>query len=76
MSVVLLRMASKIFSANGNYAQKAFIETEFSHIKEAKNTWLKCQGYSYEEQQDKFTRTVSSTRTAETRESADVSFIG
>lgn len=27
----------KISSANGNYAQKAFIETEFSHNKEAKD---------------------------------------
>ena len=36
----------KISSANGNYAQKAFIKTEFSHNKEAKDTWLKCQGYS------------------------------
>ena len=38
----------KISSANGNYAHKAFIETEFSHNKEAKDTWLKYQGYTYE----------------------------
>ena len=38
----------KISSANGNYAHKAFIETEFSHNKEAKDTWLRFQGYSYE----------------------------
>ena len=31
-------------SSNGNYAQKTFIETEFSRNKEAKDTWLKCQG--------------------------------
>ena len=66
----------KISSANGNYAQKAFIETEFSHNKEAKDTWLKCQGYSYEQQPDDFTKTVFTTRTAETRESAEISFIG
>ena len=36
----------KISNANGNYAHKGFIETEFSHNKDAKNTWLACQGYS------------------------------
>ena len=51
-------------SYNGNYAQKAFIETEFSHNKEAKDTWLNCQGYSYEQQPDDFTKTVFTTRTA------------
>ena len=30
----------KISSANGLYAQKAFIETEFSHGNDAKSTWL------------------------------------
>ena len=39
----------KISNANGNYLHKSFIEIEFSHNKDAKNTWLACQGYSYEE---------------------------
>ena len=39
----------KISNANGNYAHKSFIETEFSHNKDAKATWLASQGYSYEE---------------------------
>ena len=39
----------KISNANGNYAHKIFIETEYSHNKDAKNTWSACQGYSYEE---------------------------
>ena len=39
----------KISKANGNYALKSFIETKFSHNKDAKNTWLVCQGYSFEE---------------------------
>ena len=39
----------KISNANGNYAHKSFIETEFSYNKGAKNTWLAFQGYSYEE---------------------------
>ena len=38
----------KVSSANGLYAHNAFIETEFSHNLEAKNTWLECQGYNYE----------------------------
>ena len=38
----------KISSANGHYAHKSFIETEFSHGSDAKKTWLKCQGYDYE----------------------------
>ena len=39
----------KISNANGNYAHKSFIETEFSHNKDAKATWLACQGYLYED---------------------------
>ena len=39
----------KISNANGNFALKSFIETKFSHNKDAKNTWLACKGYSYEE---------------------------
>ena len=38
----------KISNTNGNYAHKAFIETEFSSGKTAKNTRLVCQGYYYE----------------------------
>ena len=40
----------KISNTNGNYAHKAFIETEFSTGKTAKNTWLVCQGYYYEDE--------------------------
>ena len=32
----------KISTANGHYARKSFIETEFSHGTDAKKTWLKC----------------------------------
>ena len=34
----------KVFSANGLFAHTAFIETKFSHNKEAKTTWLECYG--------------------------------
>ena len=47
----------KTSNANGNYAHKSFIETEFFHNKDAKNTWLACQGYSIEEN----TATLSTT---------------
>ena len=43
----------KISNTNGNYAHKAFIETEFSSGKTAKNTWLAGQGYYYEEERAK-----------------------
>ena len=39
----------KISNANGNYAHKSFIETEFPQTKTKKNTWLACQSYSHEE---------------------------
>ena len=38
----------KISSANGHYAHKCVIETEFSHGSDAKSTWLKYQGYEME----------------------------
>ena len=40
----------KISNTNGNYAHKAFIETEFSSGKTARNTLLVCQGYYYEDE--------------------------
>ena len=39
---------NKVSSTNGLYASKAFIETEFSTTKEAKDTWWVCSGYDYE----------------------------
>ena len=42
--------------ANGNYAHKAFIETGFSHIKEAKEIWMKFRRYSFGEQPDDLSR--------------------
>ena len=37
-------------NTNGNYAHKAFFETEFPSGKTAKKTWLICQGYYYEDE--------------------------
>ena len=39
----------KISNANWVYAHKAFFETEYSNGKEAKDTWLRCQGRSWEQ---------------------------
>lgn len=66
----------KISASNGYYAQKAFLETEFSHNKEAKDTWLRCQGYSYEQSPDTFTGVSFTSRKDETRQSRTVTFIG
>ena len=44
-----LLMDSKKVNASENYAHKSFIKTKFSHNKNAKNTWLACQGYWFEE---------------------------
>ena len=38
---------AKFSNEIGNYAHKAFIETEFLSLETAKNKWLVCQGYSW-----------------------------
>ena len=43
----------KISNTNGNYAHKAFIETEFSSSRTAKGTWLVCHGYYFENEPQK-----------------------
>ena len=66
----------KISIANGNYAHKSFIETEFSHNKDAKNTWLACQGYSYEENPGALSTAEVNRRKALVRQSAECTFYG
>ena len=43
-------------NTNCNYAHKAFIETEFSSGKTAKNTWLSGQSFYYEDEPAKIDR--------------------
>ena len=43
----------KISNTNGNYAHKAFLETEFFSSRTAKGTWLVCQGYYFENEPQK-----------------------
>ena len=66
----------KISNANGNYAHKSFIETEFSHNKDAKNTWLACQGYSSEEDPSAIKAGEIARRKNSVRESAECTFYG
>ena len=66
----------KISNANGNYAHKRFIETEFSHNKDAKNTWLACQGYSFEENPATLATTEIDRRKELVKKSAECAFYG
>ena len=66
----------KISNANGNYAHKSFIKTEFSHNKDAKATWLACQGYSYEENPGEILAAAVNRRKALVRQSAECTFYG
>ena len=66
----------KISNANENYAQKSFIETECSHNKDAKNTWLACQGYSYEKNPGALSTEEVNRRKALVRQSAECTFYG
>ena len=66
----------KISNANGNYARKGLIETEFSHNKVAKNTWLAGQGCSYEENPRKLSTTEVKRRKALVRKSNEWTFYG
>ena len=66
----------KSLNANGVYAHKAFIETEYSNGKEAKNTWLRCQGYTYEQHPGNSTTTPFTNRELKSRQSGELTFFG
>ena len=66
----------KISSANGHYAHKSFIETEFSHGTDAKKTWLKCQGYEYEANPSGIANALKDARKQAARESAQITLYG
>ena len=66
----------KISNANGVYAHKDFIETEYSNGKEAKDTWLRCQGYTYEQHPRNSTTTPFTNRELESRQSGELTFFG
>ena len=66
----------KISSANGHYAHKSFIETEFSHGTDAKKIWLKCQGYEYEANPSAIANALKDARKQAARESAQITLYG
>lgn len=66
----------KISSANGVYGHKSYLETEMSHTKDAKNTWLVCQGYNYETEPHDSTHADIGNREQETRNSAAIMVYG
>ena len=66
----------KILTANEHYAHKSFIETEFSHGTDATKTWLKCQGYEYEENPGTIPAAISDIRKRTVRQSARVTLYG
>ena len=63
-------------SANGNYAHKNSIKTEFSHSKMPKNTWMARQGYSYEGNPGEIAESKITRRKALVRESTECTFYG
>ena len=66
----------KISSANGHYAHKSFIETEFWHGADAKKTWIKCQGYEYEPNQAGIAAASRDARQGAMRESEQITLYG
>ena len=51
-------------------------ETDFSHNKDAKATWLACQGFSYEENLGAIPAAEVNTREALVRQSGECTFYG
>ncbi|XP_075253281.1 uncharacterized protein F54H12.2-like [Convolutriloba macropyga] len=66
----------KISSANGHYAHKSFIETEFSHGSDAKKAWLNCQGYDYEADPTGVPAATITARQETVRRSAQLTMYG
>ena len=66
----------RVSTANGHHAQKSFIETDFSHGTDANKTWLKCQGYEYEENPGTIPAAISDIRKRTVRQSARITLYG
>jgi hypothetical protein len=64
----------QVWSANGLYAQKAYIETEWSHSAACKKSFVSCQGYEYAPTPEDFA--AFTTRLEQTKKSAVVHFYG
>ena len=66
----------KISTANGLYAHKSYLETEMSHGKDAKETWLACQGYNYEPNPSDIASAEIVGREEKTRTSTPIKLFG
>ena len=66
----------KISNANGHYAHKSFLETEFSHNIDAKKTWLACQGYQFEKNPNTLPAATERARREACHNSAELHYYG
>ena len=66
----------KISNAKSNFAHKNFIGTEFSNSKGAKNSWLKCQGYRFENNPAAIEAADFTSQRELVRESREIWFYG
>ena len=66
----------KISNANSNFAHKSFIGTEFSNSKGAKDSWLKCQGYRFENNPAAIDAADFTSQRELVRESREIWFYG
>ena len=66
----------KISTANGHYALKSLIETQFSHGTDTKKTWLKFQGYEYKKNPGTIPAAISDIRKRTVRQSARITLYG
>ena len=65
----------KVSNSNDVYAYTAVVETEFSNGKEAKVTWLSCQGYTYKADPGDHVGAVFRNRRAVNREPRRLHFL-
>ena len=73
---ILAANGLEISNANNVFAHKSFIGTEFSNSKGAKDSWLKCQGYRFENDPPAIDAADFTSQLELVRESREVWFYG
>ena len=66
----------KISNANSNFGHKSFIGTDFSSSKGTKDSWLKCQGYRFENNPAAIAAADFTSQRELNRESREIWFYG
>ena len=66
----------KVSNANSNFAHKSFIGTDFSNSKAAKDSWLKWQGYRFENNPAAIDAANFTSQRELVRESKEIWFYG